>query len=221
MKKDIDPNSVKIGAKEALEYVSWIVNPNKLFDAAMCTYDFELVTLVASQTQKDPKEYVPYLQALKQMDPIDMKFKIEADFKNYEKALQIVAEGGPKYFDKALELVQKQRLYKQALELYKNDADLHNQVKGAFGDYLMQRGYVQEAGFLYMNSESPEDLKKSLSAFKTCCNVDMCFSIAFKLEFDEDQVSELMKEVIEILASSHKYKEAADMLCQTEDYSLS
>lgn len=38
------------GAKEALEYVSWLVNPNKLFDEALKTYDLELVTLVATQT---------------------------------------------------------------------------------------------------------------------------------------------------------------------------
>lgn len=61
MKKDVDPNAVKMGAKEALEYVSWLVNPNTLYDEALTFYDFELVTLVATQTQKDPKEYVPYL----------------------------------------------------------------------------------------------------------------------------------------------------------------
>ena len=50
MKKDIDPTAIKLGSKEALEYVSWLVNPNKLFDVALTTYDFELVTLVATQT---------------------------------------------------------------------------------------------------------------------------------------------------------------------------
>lgn len=48
LKKDIDENSIKLGSKEALEYVSWLVNANKLFDVALTTYDFELVTLVAS-----------------------------------------------------------------------------------------------------------------------------------------------------------------------------
>jgi hypothetical protein len=48
MKRDIDPDAVKLGAKEALEYVSWLVNPDKLFDVALTTYDFELVTLVAT-----------------------------------------------------------------------------------------------------------------------------------------------------------------------------
>ena len=52
---------MKLGSHEALEYVSWLVKPDRLFDVALTTYDFDLVTLVASQTQKDPKEYVPYL----------------------------------------------------------------------------------------------------------------------------------------------------------------
>ena len=81
MKKDIDPKSIKIGAKEALEYVSWLVQPNKLYDVALTTYDFDLVTLVATQTQKDPKEYVPYLNELKAMDPIYMKHQIQVDLK--------------------------------------------------------------------------------------------------------------------------------------------
>lgn len=48
LKPEIISNLVKFGSKEALEYLSWIVNPNKLFDVALQTYDFELVTLVAS-----------------------------------------------------------------------------------------------------------------------------------------------------------------------------
>jgi hypothetical protein len=48
LKRDVDPNAIKLGAKDALEYVSWLANPNKLFDVALTTYDFELVTLVAT-----------------------------------------------------------------------------------------------------------------------------------------------------------------------------
>jgi elongator complex protein 1 len=71
MKRDIDRATIKLGSKEALEFVSWLVQPNKLFDVALTTYDFDLVTLVASQTQKDPKEYVPYLQQLKALANTD------------------------------------------------------------------------------------------------------------------------------------------------------
>lgn len=100
-----------MGAKEALEYVSWLVNPNKLYDVALTTYDFDLVTLVATQTQKDPKEYVPYLQSLKQMDEVKRKFTIESDLKNFSTALSIAAEGGEEYFEEAMLLIKKNRLF--------------------------------------------------------------------------------------------------------------
>lgn len=92
--KDIDPKSVKLGSRDALEYVSWLVQPNKLYDVALTTYDFDLVTLVATQTQKDPKEYVPYLNELKQLDPVYMKFKVHLDLKQYDTAVKKLAKGG-------------------------------------------------------------------------------------------------------------------------------
>jgi hypothetical protein len=48
LKRDIDPNTIKLGSKEALEYVSWLVKADRLFDVALTTYDFDLVTLVAT-----------------------------------------------------------------------------------------------------------------------------------------------------------------------------
>jgi hypothetical protein len=45
-----EASAIKLGSKEALEYVSWLVNPNRLFDVALTTFDFDLVCLVASQT---------------------------------------------------------------------------------------------------------------------------------------------------------------------------
>ena len=50
-----------IYAEEALEYVCWLVNANNLYNVALDLYDFDLVTMVATQTHKDPKEFLPYL----------------------------------------------------------------------------------------------------------------------------------------------------------------
>ena len=149
MKRDVDPKSIRLGSKEALEYVSWLVKPDRLFDVALTTYDFDLVTLVATQTQKDPKEYVPYLYELKQLEPEYMKYKIHLELKNYDKAVKKLAKAGEQYFEEALVLIKKNRLFKQALDYYTHDNGLLLKVKLAFGEYLEQRGYAEEAGFLY------------------------------------------------------------------------
>ena len=83
---------MKFYAEQALEYVSWLVNANNLYNVALDLYDFDLVTMVATQTQKDPKEFIPYLNSLKELDPTVMKFRIQVDLKNFEKAIKEIAK---------------------------------------------------------------------------------------------------------------------------------
>ena len=108
-------------ADKALEFLCWIVNANTLFDFALKTYDFELVIMCAKHTQKDPKEYLLYLNKLneiKQNDVVLMKYQINIDLKYYEDALTELSKGGEKYFDKVVELINEHHLYDIALELY-------------------------------------------------------------------------------------------------------
>lgn len=46
MKKD--KKKTAQSSEDALKYVSWLVNANKLYDVALTTYDFDLVILVAT-----------------------------------------------------------------------------------------------------------------------------------------------------------------------------
>jgi hypothetical protein len=57
-----------------------------------------------------------------------MKFRVWMDLKNFPKALKKIAKGGEKYFPEALALIQKHRLYKQALSCYKDQPDLFKNV---------------------------------------------------------------------------------------------
>ena len=78
---------------EGLRHLLYIVDVNELFDVSLGTYNFELVLMVAEKSQKDPKEYVPYLYELKSMDPVMMKFKINMDLKLFDKAVKKLANG--------------------------------------------------------------------------------------------------------------------------------
>ena len=71
-----------------------------------------------------------------------------------------------------------------------------------------------------MNSEDPEDLEKSLACFKKCGNIDMCFSIAHSLGCDEDSIAELTQDLIEVLVSSSRFREAGILHCQLPKYDL-
>jgi elongator complex protein 1 len=128
-------------ADKALEFLCWMVKADTLFDFALITYDFELVIMVAKHTQKDPKEYLKYLNELeeiKKVDPIKMKYKINMDQKNYSGALKELSKGGEKYFNEALNLIQKYNLYDEGLALFNAPLyeNLYAQIYEKKADYL-------------------------------------------------------------------------------------
>ena len=73
--------------------ISSIPNAGQLFDMALGAYDFELVLFVAERSQKDPKEFLPFLNELKGYPEHYRKYKIDRHLKRNESALtHIVAQ---------------------------------------------------------------------------------------------------------------------------------
>lgn len=62
------------------------------------------------------------------------------------------------------------------MNYYADHPELMKQIKLSFGEYLEQRNYSEEAGFLY---NAAGEISKGLEAFKKALNVDMCFSSAY------------------------------------------
>jgi elongator complex protein 1 len=57
-----------VSADEAMKYLLYLVDVNRLYDVALGLYDFDLVMLVAAKSNKDPKEYLPFLNNLRRSD---------------------------------------------------------------------------------------------------------------------------------------------------------
>jgi len=92
----IDPLAAKkrheVTADSALEYTCWLVKADNLYNVTLQTYDIEMVLQVARHTQKDPKEYLPYLKELQELEPVYRKYKIQKDLKQYNLALAELAQ---------------------------------------------------------------------------------------------------------------------------------
>lgn len=114
-----------------------------------------------------------------------MKFRVNSDLKLFDKAVKKLAKGeralngsntelSEKYFAEAMTVIKKHRLYKQALDYYSHSEILIKRIKLAFGEYLEQRGYSEEAGFLF---SAGGDTELALHAFMKSLNVEMCMAI--------------------------------------------
>jgi elongator complex protein 1 len=83
--------------EDAVKYIIFLVDADRLFDTALGMYDFSLVLLVAQYSQKvrrhlmqkcpvayahqDPREYLPFLRSLRALEGAYQHFKIDDHLK--------------------------------------------------------------------------------------------------------------------------------------------
>ena len=101
----------------------YLINVEILYDVALGMYDIPLVLLIAQNSQKDPREYLPFLNSLKAMELNMRKYTIDDYLKKYGKALLWLKETGEENFEKCVEYLKKHSLYKEAMYYYKGDQE--------------------------------------------------------------------------------------------------
>ena len=83
-----------VQAEEAIKYTLFLVDVNELYNIALGMYDFDLVLLIAEKSQKDPKEYLPFLNELRQL-PVDyQRYRIDLFLRRFNKALEHISKCG-------------------------------------------------------------------------------------------------------------------------------
>ena len=75
-----------------LRHLLYLVDADALVAMALGTYDLELVVVAAEKSQKDPKEYLPFLNQLRQMDEHYRAYRIEMHLQRFSLALSRLAQ---------------------------------------------------------------------------------------------------------------------------------
>ncbi|KAJ8678919.1 hypothetical protein QAD02_014706 [Eretmocerus hayati] len=205
--KDQDLNDSP-SVQEALKYLLFMVDVNVLYDIALGMYDFELVMFVAQKSQKDPKEYLPYLNGLKQLDENYMKYIVDAKLKRYDSALEHIVKL-PDRFEECLTFVQAHNLYSKALRLYNHKSTEYVTIAASYGQYLLDKSMHKEAGLLFVKGKK---LKEALEAFKLANSWKDAIVTAVQLGYSPAQMFELYDELVLQLIPERRYEEAAKIL---------
>lgn len=66
-------------AEEALKHLLWLADGDAVYDAALGLYDLKLIAIVALNAQKDPKEFLPFLQELERMPTQLMQYQCKTE----------------------------------------------------------------------------------------------------------------------------------------------
>nr|CAD7595062.1 unnamed protein product [Timema genevievae] len=223
-----------VSSGEALKYLLYLVDVNELYDVALGMYDFELVTVVAAKSQKDPKEYLPFLNQLRKemenedyfallvlslryafdrMEPHYQRYCIDKHLKRFDSALHNIAScsGNNQYLEECLTLIRDHKLYTQALVLFDRSSPAYGRVSVLYAEHLLDARRPYEAALMFQRGG---DLCRALQCYQAAGDWRQALTLANTMQYSESQVHELCHLLVERLAEQHQYGEAAQVLSQ-------
>ena len=131
----------------AVSHLCFLTDSSRLYDAALALYDLEVALLVAQNSQRDPREYMPFLQNLQALPPIRRQYTIDNHLRNYSKALASLVSLSE--HDEAEAYTIKHSLYQPALDLYKYSPRHLTTITRHYAAHLASTSQPLHAASLY------------------------------------------------------------------------
>ncbi|KAG6382066.1 pol II transcription elongation factor [Boletus reticuloceps] len=181
--RDMQPDLVE----DAVKYVIFLVDADRLFDTALGMYDFSLVLMIAQHAQKDPREYLPFLRELRALPQYYQRFKIDDHLRRYGKALSNLNLAGLDYFQEALEYLERYQLYEEGLTIWRG-TDKHQAILTAYGSWLFDRRDHKQAALAFVEAG---DLRKAMIAHERALEWQELFDISTREKVPEEEVKEI------------------------------
>lgn len=192
--------------EQALTHLCFLLDVNKLYNHALELYDVKLALNIAQKSQKDPKEYLPFLQNLHIQPQLRKQFLIDDYLKYREKALNWLFELGQEAVSEFDLYVVKHELYKHALSIYKYDPERTKEILALHADFLQDNGKFVEAAVAF---EYLENFERALECYVSGKRWREALSIAPK--FGAEIVIRTAEKLSSVLVEDHKYAEAAEI----------
>jgi len=165
---------------ESLKFMLYFLDIDQLFLDALCTYNTDIALMVASVSNKDPKEYLALLDEFNSSGENSLrKYKMDLHVKRYDRAFDNLIDYLPVSADRSsmekelVELVISKRIYKHALtNLAKSPdsflAEIREIIWSKYADYLLEKRCYIEAGLAYSKANRLRPSAKHLAAALKC-----------------------------------------------------
>jgi elongator complex protein 1 len=205
-----EAKSDALTAEKALKYLIFLVDVNKLYDIALGMYDFDLMMMVAQKSQKDPKEYIPFLTKLKGQEVNYQRYSIDMTLGRYDKALGHLSKAGADYFNECVELMKKYKLYSKALDIFSdnstnNDNPQMKVIMDAYGEYLFEERKLEEAANIW---SSNKNWQRALDTYKEIPDWRNALVMAKRLQKSAEDTTTLIKDIAYKYTEVYKWDDA-------------
>ncbi|KAL9046761.1 MAG: hypothetical protein Q9214_000485 [Letrouitia sp. 1 TL-2023] len=189
---------------EAVEHICFLADVNRLYDNALGLYDLQLAVLIAQHAQKDPREYLPFLQNLHKMSQLRRQYSIDDYLGRHQKALKHLC--GLDAFDDVKTYVSKHSLYKDALDFYRYKNEKYSVLMHMHAEYLQSQSQYKDAGtaFQYLNNYT-----KASNSYRLAHSWEESLSCASLIPLPNDQLRSLAEALASDCAESKDFFSAA------------
>ncbi|KIY69796.1 IkappaB kinase complex, IKAP component [Cylindrobasidium torrendii FP15055 ss-10] len=199
--------------EDAVKYIIFLVDAERLYDTALGMYDFSLVLLIAQHSQKDPREYLPFLRRLRAMETYVQRFTIDDHLKRYPSALKNLHLAGDEHFDQAIEYIERYSLYEAGLRIWKN-TPRYQAVLTTYGDWLFDRREFRQAASVFIEAGA---LQRAMVAHEKALEWQGFFDLAIRTNMGADDLKAAGYRVAEDLSAKKRYQDAARVLLDYAD----
>lgn len=198
-------------SEESLKHLLWLSESEAVFEAALGLYDLNLAAIVALNSQKDPKEFLPLLQELERMPRLLMQYNIDLKLQRFESALRHIVSAGDSYYEDSMKLMsQVPKLYPMGLQLIVG-SEKRKQVLEAWGDHLDASKCFEDAATTYLCCSCYE---KALKSYRAGGNWTGVLTVAGLMKLTKDDLLQLARELSEELQALGKPRDAAKILLE-------
>ncbi|KAI1132148.1 elongator complex protein [Nemania abortiva] len=195
-------------AEKAVEHICFLADVNTLYDEALGIYHLDLALLVAQQSQRDPREYLPFIQNLHQLPKLRMKFAIDDHLNRHEKALSHLKD--TQAHQEAQDYTVKHSLYSTALQLYRYDTTNLAILRGLYATHLESRSKYRDAGLIYESLHDYTAATRCYRAAGVSCWRECLFAAQQQTPaLSSDAVAELASTLAEAVYEAKDYAAAA------------
>ncbi|KAI6655213.1 Elongator complex protein 1 [Oopsacas minuta] len=210
------PVTSKTSQEDALKYISLLIDMKQLYKVALGTYDFDIMLLVAQNSNMDPKEYLPFMNNLKSLEENYRAYFIDCHLCKYESALVHILKCRGRE-EECIAFINKHELYSKALEqIPTGDGELIQRVSLAYGNWLCSKEKYPEAGLVFIQIG---ELALALKAYRKSDNYHRVLSLALQLNLPKDSFHKIVYELVSKLKSINEIMTTSQILCEyTQDY---
>ncbi|KAL8673498.1 MAG: hypothetical protein Q9168_002104 [Polycauliona sp. 1 TL-2023] len=195
---------------EVVEHICFLADVNRLYDNALGLYDLRLTLLIAQQSQKDPKEYLPFLQSLQRMETLRRQFSIDDHLSRFRKAIRHLCDLNA--FDEVRSYTTRHDLYEETMGLYRYDEEKFSSIMQLYADHLRNTSRFKAAAtsFHYLN-----DMTQASECYRLANQWQESLSTASLIPLPSDQLRSLATTSAQSAIETKDFRAAATIF---QDY---